>query len=265
MIDFNPAWIYHLAEDVTKLEGIDADVQVAEFSRVLITTRNMIDNFLSHQQHTLFPNTCEDLLTLLEAIDAVLPPDARLVHQVHVLTSNEVLNIEVAINRMVDTFERECSQKFIVGLEKQRALEPKTLIEEIESAISPDCWNRLSGRTKREIEECGKCLAFERYTAAGFHMLRGIENEVLDYIWLLAVPIPAPRGLGHYVTILKDNGADAKLIASLDNIRNLDRNPLMHPQDWLDKDQAIGIFNTAQTAFERLVADMETRKLLPAL
>ena len=62
-----------------------------------------------------------------------------------------------------------------------------------------------------------------------------------------------------------DNGADPKLIATLDNIRSLDRNPLIHPEDWLSKDDAIGVFNTAQTAFDRLVSDMEKRKLLPSL
>jgi hypothetical protein len=265
MIDFDPAWIYHLSEDLTRLEAIRADAQMADFARILITARSMVDEVLSHQQHTLFPNTCEDLVLVLEAIDAIAPPDARLVHQMHVLTVHEVLNIKTSINRAVDTFERECSQKYIVGLERQRALEPKTLIEEIESAISPECWKRLSRPTMREVEECGKCLAFERYTAAGFHMLRGIESEVLDYIALLPVPTPTKRDLGHYIGILRDHGADAKLIATLDNIRSLDRNPLMHPQDWLDRDQAIGIFNTAQTAFERLVADMERRKLLPAV
>jgi len=265
MIDFNPAWIYHLAEDLTKLESIQADRQMGEFFRVLAIARDMVDSFLNHQQHTLFPETCEDLVEVLQAIDAVAPPDARLIHQTHVLTSHEVLNIETAINRTVDTFERECAKKYIVGLEKQRALEPKTLIEEIQSAISPECWQRLSSITKREVEECGKCLAFERYTAAGFHILRGVESEVRDYVCLMLHGRPQKRDLGYYIEVLRANSADVKLLASLDSIRNLDRNPLMHPEDWLNRDEAIGIFNTVQTALERLIADMEKKSLLPPL
>src|ERR1700730_12979689 len=136
-----------------------------------------------------------------------------LLHQMHILTSYEVLNINVTINRTVYTFERECAQKFIVGLEKQRALEPKTLIEEIESAISPECWKRLSLLTKREIEECGKCLAFERYTASVFHVLRGLESEVRDYVCLLLHARPLKRDWGYYIDILKANSADVKLVA----------------------------------------------------
>lgn len=266
MIDFNPAWIYHLAEDLTKLEMLQADVPVGDVIRILIPARNMVDEFLNHQQHTLFPETCEDLTGLLEAIDAVAPPDAKLKHQMHVLTIYEVSNIQSAINKTVDTFERECGRKFIVGLEKQRVLEPKTLIEEIETVVSPDCWNRLSKLTKREMEEAGRCLALERYTAAGFHVLRAVESETRDYVCLLLKARPAKRDWGYYIEeVLKKNGADAKLAAALDNIRQLDRNPLMHPEDWLDKDDAIGLFTTVQTALERLIGDMEKRKLLPAI
>jgi hypothetical protein len=38
---------------------------------------------------------------------------------------------------------------------------------------------------------------------------------------------------------------------------------MMHPEDWLSKDEAIGLFNTAQTALERLISDMEKREMLP--
>jgi len=266
MIDFNPVWIYHLGESLGKLElVIQPGIPMANIYRELLMAHGAVVGILYNPQHTLFPDTRVDLAEVLKAIEVIAPPEAKLVHQMHELTSDEVTGIEYAINHARETFARECPSKFILGLEKQRALEPKTLIEEIESAISPECWKRLSRLTMREIEECGKCLAFERYTAAGFHMLRGIESEVLDYIALLSVPIPTKRDLGYYISILKDNGADAKLIATLDNIRSLDRNPLMHPKDWLDKDEAIGIFNTAQTAFERLIADMERRKLLPAV
>ena len=264
MIDFNPAWIYHLAEDVTKLE-IAVDGQKATLYsclKELMNARAAIDHFLHHREHTLFPDTCDDLTEALTAIDAIVPPE---INGDRPLLFDEVVQLQIAINRTVDTFERECGHKYIVGLEKQRALEPNTLIEEIESAIATECWKRLSPVTKREIEECGKCLAFERYTASGFHVLRALEAEIRAYVCLLLRTRPAKRDLGYYIDTLKANCADAKLIAALDNIRNLDRNPLMHPEDWLDRDDAIGIFNIAQVAFERLISEMERKNLLPPL
>jgi hypothetical protein len=43
----------------------------------------------------------------------------------------------------------------------------------------------------------------------------------------------------------------------LENIRTLDRNPLMHPEIWLDIDEAIAVFTVSQTAIVRLVAGIK--------
>jgi len=50
------------------------------------------------------------------------------------------------------------------------------------------------------------------------------------------------------------------MVAVLDNIRSLERNPLMHPEDWLDIDDAIGIFTLCQTAVTRLVTDIKKKR-----
>lgn len=267
MIDFNPVWIYHLGQCLGELELAlgDGDVQMAEIYREVFMARGAVEGILLNPQHNLFPDTREDLTRLRDSIDLIAPSEARLQHQMHIVTKDEAFRIKQDIIQVRETFERECARQFIVGLEKQRILEPKTLIEEIDNALAPECWKRLSLITKREIEECGKCLAFERYTASGFHVLRGLENEVLDYIWLLAVPriSQSQRNLGQYIAILRANGADPNLIATLENIRSLDRNPLIHPEHWLNKDEAINIFNTAQTALDRLIRDLEKRKMLP--
>lgn len=263
MIDFQPVWMYYFGEAVANLDTIQHPIHLPAIAGILHNARTNLDGFLAHHQITLFPETRDAVRNLVVWIDVMLPPDQPIANRV--IADSEVMNLASAINGAIITFEAECGRVFIVGLEKQRALQPKTLIEEIEDAFSPDCWNRLSNVTKREIEESGKCLAFERYTAAGFHMLRALETEVRDYIHLLPASMPSNRNLGQYITTLKDNGAAPNLIAVLDNIRSLDRNPLIHPEHWLGKDEAIGIFNTAQTAIERIIADMEKRKLLPEL
>ena len=202
MIDLDPTWIYHLAEELTKLEMIKGNTPLSHYVWDLAAARNEIRAFGMHQQHTLFPETCEDLKDVLVWIDVILPPSEM--PKERILTETEVVEFQTAISSSVDTFKKECKRRFMVGLENQRALDLKTLIEEIEVAFAAKCWNRLSMITKREIEECGKCLAFERYTAAGFHVLRALESEVRDYIWLLPVATPTKRDLGHYIGILKE-------------------------------------------------------------
>jgi len=45
----------------------------------------------------------------------------------------------------------------------------------------------------------------------------------------------------------------------LNNVRRNDRNPLMHPEDFLKMDDAISLFNLCLTALDRLIGDMEKR------
>jgi hypothetical protein len=115
------------------------------------------------------------------------------------------------------------------------------------------------------MEEAGFCLAFERYTASGFHALRGIEYEIRDYVQLATrKPIrESDRNWGAYIRTLTSNDASSKLLTLLNDIKNLDRNPLIHPEHWLDIDQAVQIFCSAQTALDRLTTDMFIKNLLP--
>jgi hypothetical protein len=70
---------------------------------------------------------------------------------------------------------------------------------------------------------------------------------------LLSKEQPKKRDLGAYLDTLRDCGLDAKAISVLHNIRALERNPLMHPEDYLSQDDAINIFNISVAAFDRLI------------
>jgi hypothetical protein len=135
-------------------------------------------------------------------------------------------------------------------------------VEQIENCFSPESWSVIEASAKKEFEESGKCLAVERYTAAGFHSLRGVECVIRQYIVELAGNLPKKRDWGHYIEVLRQHGADASLVAVLDNVRSLERNPLMHPEDWLNIDDAIAIFMISQSAVARLVSDIKRKRAL---
>jgi len=48
----------------------------------------------------------------------------------------------------------------------------------------------------------------------------------------------------------------------LDVMRNLDRNPLMHPEDFLEQSDAINLFWSGIGAVERMLGDMDKKTLL---
>ena len=123
----------------------------------------------------------------------------------------------------------------------------------------------LTPQCREEIDEAGKCLVFDRSTAAGFHTLRSLELTIRQY--LLAIPgfVMPPlnrQNWGEYLKLLKDNGAGRDVTDHLHNIKDNYRNPLMHPEDTLEIDEAVSVFGLAQSMNEMLVADMKKRRLL---
>jgi hypothetical protein len=123
----------------------------------------------------------------------------------------------------------------------------------------------LSDGCKAEIDEAGKCLAYERSTASGFHILRSVEMSVKQYLQLVpgfAMPPLNRQNWGEYIKLLKDNGASPEVTDTLQSIKVNHRNPLMHPEDTLDLPEAVRLMSICQSMSEMLVVDLKKRDLI---
>ena len=120
----------------------------------------------------------------------------------------------------------------------------------------------LSPKCLTEIDEAGRCLVYDRSTAAGFHLLRSVELTVRQYLQAVSGFVMPPlnrQNWGEYLKLLKDNGAGKEVTDHLYNIKDNYRNPLMHPEDTLEIDEAVSLFGVAQSMNEMLIADMKKR------
>lgn len=263
MVEFNPYLVWYVSASIGRLSSVNIGMTYDDFLPVCITAQGALHDFIEHEQHNVFPETKARAEHWIKLLDHATEPRAN-AHSV-TIQAGEVLQLRTHLREFEVTFENECRRIYVVALEKQRALDTHTLVESIEAAFSAGMWCRFSKMTKREAEESGKCIAFERYTASGFHILRAVESEIRDYIYLLTHAKPLKRDWGEYIKTLQNNGANPKLVSTLESIRSLDRNPLMHPEDWLEQDDAIALFNAGVTAMNRIISDMERQGLLPPL
>ena len=257
MIELDVYYFYWLS---TTLHVIDKDVaRGMPFSTVfqnLVIARLALEGFTGHIA-TAFPRTADSAAELLRAINEIVPPVGSPVPKPLIdapIPRHQGERLNILGQGLAAVFRDEAKRAFVVQVQDQRSFSAVTLVEKIENCFPPDAWAIMEREAKREFEEAGKCLAFERYTSAGFHALRGVECMIRQYINKLTGGLPTKRDWGSYIDVLTKNRADPKLIAVLDNIRSLDRNPLMHPELFLDIDDAVGIFNISQTAVVRLAA-----------
>lgn len=125
--------------------------------------------------------------------------------------------------------------------------------------------NHLTPSCRGEIDEAGKCLVYERSTSAGFHILRSVELTIRQYLAAIpgfTMPPLNRQNWGEYLDLLKKNGAIKEVTDHLYNIKDNYRNPLMHPEDTLEMDEAVSLFSVSQAMNEMLVRDMKKRGFL---
>jgi len=113
-----------------------------------------------------------------------------------------------------------------------------------------------------EINHAGKCLAFELPTSCGFHILRAVEISIKAYVHAASGSLPKmnQRNWGEYIRLLENAGCGSDFIDVL-KVLKTKRNPLMHPQDNLETDEAISLFCICQAGMEALIGDVRNRSL----
>jgi hypothetical protein len=258
MIEVDVYYFYWLSISVTLMERIKPGIALAAVIKELGYARVALGGLKEGTELAkAFPQTAESAQEMLRIINSVLPEvGTELTYEQwsREFTEFEAQRIRVLCTHLPGCLRTEGQHGYVLKLEDQRCLSSYNLNENIENCFQKGAWSVIGDDAKDEFVECGKCLAMERYTASGFHSLRGVECVIRQYIVKLTGSLPKKRDWGSYIQTLRDNGADAKAIAVIDNIRTLDRNPLMHPEDWLDVDESVSIFMISQTAITRLAS-----------
>lgn len=128
------------------------------------------------------------------------------------------------------------------------------LIERAEDVFPEEIKKKLSPEAVKDVRESGRCLAFDTATAAGFHILRATESVLHQYYVAVCTPADPNKPLdnwGQYVIELKKKVADPdvqRVALIIDNLREHERNVIMHPEIFLSPDDAFTIFEVAQGA-----------------
>ena len=112
------------------------------------------------------------------------------------------------------------------------------LLNNVASLFAPNVFSALPHIAQYDLSEAGKCIAFERPTAAAFHILRSTEEVLrLFYCTLIRQKRVSPLLWGNMVNDLRNRQKTKKhetLYSNLDNIRFSFRNPTQHPEKIYD-------------------------------
>jgi hypothetical protein len=173
-------------------------------------------------------------------------------------------DLKEAIQAFEYVFSAEISNASFYFVEQIGAYQTRTLIDNADVVFPKNVRDQLAEDAVIDIRAAGRSLAFELPTAVGFHTCRAVETTLLRYFKELNIPLPEYKNLDRYVEALeeasKEKGIDPKVLAALDQFKDLDRNPIMHPDSHLNMAEAQILFALAQSAISGIVLDIVRRK-----
>ena len=189
-----------------------------------------------------------------------------------VFNSWEYSDIGKRVSAFRSVFEAECRDIDVYSVGQIGIYRTSALVAEAASIIPDAVRMHLPDGAEAEFGHAGKCLAFDLPTACGFHALRGLELVMDEYLQSFGVVTKSFKSWNDYIQaakklIEKGEGGrkpSAKVTAMLDRMRELDRNPLMHPRDTLDVVAADQLFKLSAVTVVEMVREMKAGQLVPA-
>ena len=145
----------------------------------------------------------------------------------------------------------------------KRAYDIELLIQDATRILSDAARQGLIPIERHDIAETGKCLAFELPTAALFHAFRAADSVLRRYYRSIIGTDPKPkmRNWGTYIKVLRSRGASEKILTALEQLRDLHRNPVIHPEAQVDIEEALSFVGITESVISAMLAEIHQQNM----
>jgi hypothetical protein len=135
------------------------------------------------------------------------------------------------------------------------------LLHEPSSLFDPRTFPALEELSRYDFEEACRCMAFERPTAAAFHLMRGTEAVLRGFYCYTVRRERLPDGQRMWGPMVNQMRTRSKpppsaLLDELDNIRTNYRNPTQHPDAIYDIHRAQDLLGVSIAVVNQMVQEM---------
>jgi hypothetical protein len=266
MKQINTFSLYELAKALQRIRDIPTEPTLVtkDHAFTLFTANWWLDSFLKEQTIPLDVSLtpAQELSTWLERMAQKI--FAVGVKGAPVIEAHELNLVRTRLDRFETVLNAELQKHLTYLVSQIGGLSMPLLVNKAEVNLPEDALPVIPDSVKKDFREAGRCLAFEVPTAAGFHAMRATEAVLRIYYKLVTGKEPDRIDWGTCTQELKKGRANQKVVQVLDQIRDLHRNPLMHPQDFLTMKDAIGLFDIAKSAIGALAEEIVKLKAADA-
>ncbi len=255
---------YRLGATLHPLAEIKTGTSLREVFLPLIQAQTELKSFLNDRTVPLVKSKSAGLKLLAEITKLLraLPKDREPQGQEKELDHGMVFSLTNAIREFETILSAEVQALDAYLVPRKGIYSTPDLIERAEHLLPESVRNNVPGEALADLRQAGRCLAFDIPTAAGIHILRAVEAVIREYytVVMKTRPKPVSRDWGAYLRALKRSDADPKILAVLEQVRLLHRNPMIHPEEVLTLEEATILLGIAHSAIAAMVMDLDKRK-----
>lgn len=172
------------------------------------------------------------------------------------------------LNDFRSVFLAECNDASIYLAEPILIYKISDLVDSASKRIPAEVIEIIPKGIVSEFDQAGRAMAFGLPTACGFHALRALEIMMGHYLNSFGYSGKKCVSWFDHIDAMRKLAEDEsrvpnpsqKVVSMLDRMRQLDRNPLMHPEDTLDSTQSETLFSLAAITIIEMARDLALRE-----
>lgn len=224
----------------------------------------------AHTDSVLLPATREaarKLMATLESIfgkDVASPPP-RQWNQPDTTKElgQRIKQILFFVENFETVFRADLPRMTVFSAERKGIYHTEMLIDNTDQHFPETIHKSLPSQARTDILLAGKCLAFDVHTASAFHMWRALEVVIGAYYVSITGNTfdddKVTRNWGKYIEALEKRGGDKGITGNLDHIRKTYRNPVMHPNVNVSRDEAFSLLGIGISAITQTMQEIQTQ------
>lgn len=184
----------------------------------------------------------------------VFADDLRKLPDDSVMSQDQAATLRSLMGRIRETLFAELAgvEAFVTT---PKRIDLVKLINDVSLLFAPGVYAKLPEIARFDLAEAGKCIAFERSTAAAFHLMRATESVLRSFYDTLVKQKRTTHMWGPMVIDLRKRPKAKQydtLLNHLDNIRNSFRNPTQHPEKIYDIQEVQDLWGLCVDAINRM-------------
>lgn len=254
MILLDGSYLYGLGKAVQPAGQVTANDSYIDAYLKLYGAKDSLEGFITRSVYT--PSlrlVAEPANTLIKEISGIMDKAVSDPASGSKVSQQEAWKLGEAYREFESILKAELKHGNMYLATRKGAFDVKMLIQEGQEAFPSALGDKVPAALP-DVRQGAKCLAFELYTASGFHFHRANECVVLTYLDSLKVARPPNRNLGAYIDALGKAGAPPEIISCLRDLKDMHRNPLMHPEQSIeDLDSAIALLSAIHNAMSAML------------